>query len=294
MTDPSGPKAWGIQMSKLWLTAGQTFPIDVRVLAPELTRQRFNDPIVDVLAHGISGIDGMLSRRKKGDWVISYDESVTVPGRVNFTLAHEFGHYLCHRHLREQFRCGASELLDYDGGASRKIEKEANEFASYLLMPADDFRTQLGGVQVTLDVLSDLTTRYQTSLTATTLKWLELTEEAAMLVVARDGFVCWSYPSRAASRAGAYLSPGTELADEVVKRVSASTNGSRSEWLHVPTGVWNSSMETEEAMINSDKFEMSIFLLRFPSARFVDHDDADEPDAFDGLEKLAKGLGWAR
>jgi len=53
-------------------------------------------------------------------------------------------------------------------------------------------------------------------------------------------------------------------------------------------------MEAEEAMINSDKYDMTIFLVRFPSARFVDHDDEIDTDAFDGLEKLGNGQGWAR
>jgi hypothetical protein len=293
MTDPVSPAAWGIQLCKLWTASGQAFPVDVRALAPEVTRQRFNDPIADIRPHGISGIDGMLSRRKKGDWIISYDDAVSVPGRINFTLAHEFGHYLCHRHLQEQFRCAASELLDYYSDLSRRIEKEANVFASYLLMPADDFRRQLNGVAITLEVLGNVASRYQTSLTATTLKWLELTDEAAMLVVARDDFVCWSYPSRAARRAGGYLPPGSPIADEVVERGRVSSNGSRDEWRHVPPGVWHPSMEAEEAMINSDKFDMTIFLIRFPTARFVDHGNEVDVDAFDGLEKLGKGQGWA-
>lgn len=283
-----------MQLSKLWTASGQAFPVDVRVLAPEVTRQRFNDPIADIRPHGITGIDGMLSRRKKGDWIISYDNAVLAPGRINFTLAHEFGHYLCHRHLQEQFRCGSSELLDYYSDLSRRIEKEANMFASYLLMPADDFRRQLNGGTITLEALGNLASRYQTSLTATTLKWLELTNEPAMLVMARDDFVCWSYPSASARRAGGYLSPGYPIADEVVERTRVLRNRSRHEWMHVPPGVWHPSMEAEEAMINSDKYDMTIFLVRFPSARFVDHDDEIDTDAFDGLEKLGNGQGWAR
>ena len=134
MSNPTTPSAWGIEYSKLWMMCGQNFPVDVKQLAPEVTKTRFPDePVGIIKAHGISGIDGMLSKRKKGDWCISYDDTVTVPGRINFTLGHEFGHYLLHRTLREKFQCGQGDMLDYDGAESKKLESEANKFASYLL-----------------------------------------------------------------------------------------------------------------------------------------------------------------
>ena len=123
MTEPATPSAWGIQLSKLWIGCGQPFPLDVKQLALEVTKTRFPDPISVVKPHGIAGIDGMLSKRKaKGDWCISYDEAVTVPGRINFTLAHEFGHYLVHRQSCDEFRCGQQNMLDYNSAASKKME----------------------------------------------------------------------------------------------------------------------------------------------------------------------------
>ena len=78
----------------------------------------------------------MLSKRNsKGDWCISYDEAVPIPGRMYFTLGHEFGHYLLHRKVREDgFQCGQGEMLVYESAESRQFESEANKFASYLLM----------------------------------------------------------------------------------------------------------------------------------------------------------------
>ena len=137
MTEPTTPAAWGIQLSRLWIASGQTFPVDVKMLALEVTKQRFQDPVGLVVPHGVVGIDGMLSwHEKKKIWCISYDEDVVMPGRINFTLAHELGHYFCHRQRQAEFHCGQGDMLDYQGAPSRKMEKEANVFASYLLMPA--------------------------------------------------------------------------------------------------------------------------------------------------------------
>lgn len=213
MSDPTTPVAWGIQLSKLWLASGQSFPVSVKDIAFEITRTKFADPVGCVIPHGIAGIDGMLSKRqKKNDWCISYDENVAVPGRINFTIAHELGHYLLHRKLRDTFQCGQVQMMEYDSPESKRIESQANTFASYLLMPRNDFEAQIAGYELSFELLGHCADRYQTSLTATALKWLEFTAEAAMLVVAdHDEFICWSYCSHAARRIGAYISPGEKI-----------------------------------------------------------------------------------
>ena len=295
MTEPTTPAGWGIQLSKLWVASGQAFPVDVKLLALEVTKQRFADPVGLVVPHGVAGIDGMLSKRaKKGDWCISYDEDVVVPGRINFTLAHELGHYFCHRQRQAEFRCSQGEMLDYHGEASRKMEKEANVFASYLLMPATDFRQQIDGQTITLELLGQVAERYQTSFTATALKWLEITAEAAMLVVARDEFVCWSYPSKLALSRRAYLAPGTPVPEPAIDRLKSAANHSGNTWCRVPAGIWHPSLEAEESVIVSDQFELMIFLVRYPEARLVQHEDEPETDAFDVMTDTSRGFGWSK
>lgn len=62
----------------MWTQSGQSFPIDVQVLALEVTKTKFSDPVGVIKPHGVAGIDGMLSKRKsKGDWCISYDAAVS-------------------------------------------------------------------------------------------------------------------------------------------------------------------------------------------------------------------------
>lgn len=293
-TEPTTPSAWGIQLSKLWMECGQPFPVDVRQLALEVSKTRFSDPIALIKPHGIAGIDGMLSKRQtKGDWCISYDEAVTVPGRINFTLGHEFGHYLLHRQTRDEFLCGQPDMLDYNSAASKKMEAEANTFASYLLMPANDFREQIKGQVITIDLLGHCATRYGASFTATALKWLEITDEAAMLVVARDEFVCWSYPNKLASRKGAYLSPGTPVPQSALDRLGSAAQ-TRNQWCGVQSGVWHSTLEAEESAVVSDQFELAIFLVRFPTMGAVHHEEEPEQDAFSFMEARAEGFNWTK
>ncbi|WP_197491387.1 ImmA/IrrE family metallo-endopeptidase [Methylomonas methanica] len=296
MSNPKTPSAWGIELSKLWMVCGQNFPVDVKQIAPEVTKTRFPDePVGIIKAHGITGIDGMLSKRKKGDWCISYDDTVPVPGRINFTLGHEFGHYLLHRKLREEFQCGQGDMLDYESTESKQLESEANKFASYLLMPINDFKEQIQGQAVTLDLLGHCAERYGTSFTATALKWLEFTEKAALLVVARDDFICWSYPSKLARKRGAYLQPGTPVPQSALDRLNYIDTKRVNQSYRVSQGIWHSEMEAEESVIISDNFDLAIFLVQFPTAkRIIEHEEEEIQDTFTVLSNRAQGFNWSK
>ena len=58
-----------------------------------------DDPIISVKGDNLPKFDGALFRAplgKKG-WGIIYNDSIGSLGRINFTIAHEFGHSLLHR-----------------------------------------------------------------------------------------------------------------------------------------------------------------------------------------------------
>lgn len=57
-------------------------------------------------------------------------------GRERFSVAHEIGHWLLHR--GRSFRCRADDIVQ-NYGADIRPEKEADDFASHLLMPTSIF-----------------------------------------------------------------------------------------------------------------------------------------------------------
>lgn len=76
------------------------FPISVADVALELSSKWFpNNPLTLVEGAALPGFDGALLPAPPGErgWGIFYNSAVTSKGRINFTLAHEFGHYLLHR-----------------------------------------------------------------------------------------------------------------------------------------------------------------------------------------------------
>jgi Zn-dependent peptidase ImmA (M78 family) len=117
-------------------------------------------------------------------------------GRINFTLAHELGHYLIHRVAYPNgFQCGDQDVVRWDSEYGQ-VEHQANVFAANLLMPLDDYRRQIDArTSADLDMISHCADRYRVSLIAALLRWLEYTERRVVLVVSRDGFILWARTS---------------------------------------------------------------------------------------------------
>jgi len=102
--------------------SAKRFPIDVKQLALDYSRQLFPDePITDIRSLAAQGFEGMLVRHPSGKkWLIAYNDGVRSKGRIRFTLAHELGHYLLHRAARDKFECTLKDMYDWDSVASRR------------------------------------------------------------------------------------------------------------------------------------------------------------------------------
>lgn len=185
--------------------ASDRFPVSVRELALAVGHElRLGDEITDVQAANLDSFEGGLFRVAHERWALLYNESLRSEGRVRFTQAHELGHFLVHRLKQQEFHCSQAEVGGYE--ADRKqMEAEADNFASTLLMPIQQFRASLHGQPVDLDLLSAASTKFGVSLTAAALRWIRSTEDSAVLVLSSDGFMNWSISSDRAFKNGAYF-----------------------------------------------------------------------------------------
>lgn len=293
MTDNFSPQRWANTLTQLLNSvhggAAERFPVKVPDLAKEYSRQRFpDDPVSLVQGDSLPGLDGALYKAplgKKG-WGIIYNSRVASPGRVNFTVAHEFGHYLLHRlQFPEGIECAPQDMMRWDS-EYRQMEAQANDFAASLLMPLDDFRRQIDArAKPTLDDLGGCAQRYGVSLVAATLRWLQYTERRAVMVVSRDGFILWARSSPAALRTRAYF----KTAGRTAIAVPASSLAAQPELLEKSRGqmahdgdVWFAE-PCEEIALASDQYDFTISLLHLePMIRLSRFDEAeDEVDSFD-------------
>ena len=267
-------------MAQLWRAVhGLAFPINAGALAQEWSMNVVPEaPIGELQARELKGFEGGLFWLKERKvWALLYHPHPDLPGRSNFTVAHEFGHYVLHRKLQEAFQCSQSATLGIIGA---KIEREADQFASYLLMPIDDYTQQVLGRQITLDLLGACANRYGVSLTAAILKWLEFTDQPAVAVMGREGMLHWWKASGSAKKyTFGTLQEGMELPSgslAVSPDRALSTADYRFGVEH-PEGVWPVGLPVREMVILSDRYDMSISLLIL-KAPGLEHPDAPDED----------------
>lgn len=250
------------------------FPVDVKQLALGAADIfGWKDPITEVQAASINKFEGALfPGDTRSKWLLLYNRTLTSPGRIRFTMAHELGHYILHRLHRESFECSPTDMLNWSQD-EKDMEGQADLFASYLLMPLDGYRAQVGAT-VDLDMLGRCAERYGVSLTAAILKWLSYTDEKAVLVMSKDGFIDWAWSSEPALKAGAFfksrastieLPTGSLAADADVRHERTGTL--------IPAKAWFRSaepqMQMREMKISADQYDSVLTLLCLPRAASV-------------------------
>ena len=282
MSLPKTPRGWASRLTTMLNTVlgPERFPVSVADIARQYTTQVYSsDPIIRVDGANLPGFDGALlpAPNKKG-WGIIYNNALSSPGRINFTLAHEFGHYLLHRLQHpEGIQCAQDDIAG-DSEVIQEIEREADQFAAALLMPFDDFRKQLSPrTAADLEMLSACADRYRVSLLATILRWLDYTERRAVLVVSREGFIWWSRASEAAFKTGAFFRTFRNTIQIPERSLVAQQDmlaDNRSGVQHRP-GVWFDE-SVKEMTVFSDQYDFAISLLLLGDApdcrQNIDHD----------------------
>ncbi len=111
-----------------------------------------------------------------------------------FTLAHELGHYSLPHHrlalMRGTMRPHGSinYLID---NKSWKVEREADGYASSLLMPASAFNAYIRGKKFDFQLIEELSDVFKVSLSAAALRFVDIGNHPIMVVYAVDKKIRW-------------------------------------------------------------------------------------------------------
>lgn len=289
MKQERSPRRWAIDLSVILnaVLGSDRFPVDVASVAKEYSHQLFpDDPVSVVVGDRLPGFDGALFRAPSGKkgWGIFYNNAISSKGRVNFTLAHELGHYLMHRLINpDGIRCGQQQVVRWDSELGQ-IEYQANIFAANVLMPLDDYRRQIDPRdKADLDMLTHCSERYKVSLIAAVLRWLEFTERRAVLVVSTDGFILWSRSSAAALKTGVYFRTSRGPIEIPAESLAARQDlliDARVGINHGP-GVWfNEPVHEMTIFAEQYDFTLSLLLLQNDTSAFGED---PVPDVFDRM-----------
>jgi Zn-dependent peptidase ImmA (M78 family) len=103
-------------------------PLDVKSVANKMGIN------VDESFELSDNISGILEKDENDKWIIRVNASHH-PNRQRYTIAHELGHYCLHKHQERFFE----DQIFFRGLESTKTEYQANNFASEILIPEDQF-----------------------------------------------------------------------------------------------------------------------------------------------------------
>jgi len=230
-----------------WLRAyhresGMPDAVDLDILRQMLPTTPYGKDVREIKAPMVLDVDsceGMLVRNPKdvAEWGIFYNGKAS-PERRRFTIAHELGHLILHRGQQQSFNCDKESV--YSGiDTIRVIEREADDFASNLLMPGDLLRDWISNQRIDLRVLSAIAKRFQVSFEALCIRFIKFTTQRAILVYWDNGFVKYEWRSSSAIKTRARIRrtddpqeplPGTLAADASVTQEWDGTEMSAAIW----------------------------------------------------------------
>jgi len=160
---------------------------------------------IEIRESNLKGAEAWLIRAGKRG-IIRVRNDVGVPGRRNFSIGHELGHWKLHPGLSQEWVCSTGDVHGYRGSA---VENEANAFSAELLMPKFMFRPYCQRFPLGFQLIDKLAHLFRTSIVATAIRAVEETKEQAVLVVSDGEVVSWCRTSDSARR---YFVPrGTRL-----------------------------------------------------------------------------------
>ena len=240
----------------------------------------------------IDSCEGMLVRNPNdtAEWGIFYNGKAS-PERRRFTIAHELGHFILHRGQRQSFNCDKESV--YSGiDTIRVIEREADDFASNLLMPGDLLRDWISNQRIDLQVLSAIAKRFQVSFEALCIRFIKFTPQRAILVYWDNGYVKYEWRSSNAVKTRARIRrngdpaeppPGTLAADASIAQEWDGAEMSAAIWCpeeaqHMKLREFKHSYTTRDRVL-------TLLLLESAEPRSWDRSWQDE-ESFDSFDQF--------
>ena len=149
------------------------------------------------------------------------------------------------------------------------------------------------GRDIDLGLMLDLSDRYEVSVTAAILKWLDITDKRAMIVIGKDGFIDWARSSAPLLKSGVFYRARQEVIPLPEASLAAHPelySNIDADFVH-PRGVWPGDEEVREMMIFGSRNEMTISLLLYhtdaPRRRWGN--DENEPQDWDTYDQFMAG-----
>ena len=252
------PEGWAHLINRaIWAWGGlSAYPLDMHAVVRQFASAYVPTVKLDIVLENLDSLEGaMILARDERSATILLNDSQRYESRRNFTLAHEFGHFLCHRSVARQLRCLPDDI-GRPHPLSGVAEGEANTFASQILLPPQLVRAAAERPFKFANI-RQLTEQTGASLQASAITCVNLTGRLAGFAVVRDGFVRWGRASAKGLSGGLFFKSAMQVPDG---SIAAFEGGERRELDENVSYEWNGSRLVETGFYSSTLDECYLFL----------------------------------
>lgn len=205
--------------------------------------------------------------------------------RTRFSIAHELGHYFLEHHRAHYLRGGRPQPSKSEFATPVIMEREADAFASGLLLPSHLSRPFVNECELTIERIDEIASRFRTSRVSTAINSVRLSDFPCALVGIQDGRVAWSARSDSMIEAGLYPSGhGSPLSKDAAQRWDAFTTGTDTqspggafakEWFQTFDKTHLDLLPVTEHYLPVPIMNTLIVLLSIPEDELYDLEDDD-------------------
>ncbi len=144
--------------------------------------------IKEVDSDGFEGALVRVPQRLKG--IVAINRDIREDGRKRFTFCHEVGHFILPGHGTTDCICLSDEVESWRKSMPEQ-ELAANQFAAELLLPYKEIQPFVQKKDLTIALAKTVSKEFRASLTAASLKCVEVTEERCAVVFSVAGSIKW-------------------------------------------------------------------------------------------------------
>ena len=190
--------------------------------------------------------------------IIVVSEATQDIRRKRFSIAHELGHLEMHKSSKHIVICDKKDISYLEQSRIDEQEKEANEFASSLLLPSDLISELIESSEPSIDSISLISEQFDVSLTATALRYINLSIEPLAFACSKSQIIKWYVCNKQMKDLGLYANAPARLDGDTYAADFFKESGPTKRSGHVPLHSWFPNCRySEESQIMEDSYYMA-------------------------------------
>lgn len=198
--------------------------------------------------------------------IITISSTESYRPRQRFSIAHELGHLELHRRELNSISCTTQSISPFTRNQP-DIELQANQFASYFLLPDRFVRHLFEFNSPSFDLIEETASQFNVSLTAAGSRYMQFVEEPMAFVISRRGRITRFVPSQLFIESDFFIRVNDGVERDTFAERLARGQTIRRGWYPAPANAWlrddgfMRGAQVKEWSFFSQKFDLTLSLI---------------------------------